>query len=179
MYLKALHVIFVVTWFAGLFYIVRLLVYQAEAQEQQSVDVQRILIPQYRLMAYRLWYIITWPSAVLTLVFALALLHLNPGLLYADYFQVKLGFVTLLYVYQFKLHSYVKQGQTGELKPSSSFFRLFNEVPTLVLIAVVFLIIVRDALNWMYGVAGIMGVAVLLTLGFKGYKKLREKRQNL
>ena len=67
--IKALHLIFVITWFAGLFYIVRLFVYHAEAKQKEDVE-QRILVKQYQLMQFRLWYIITWPSAILASFFA-------------------------------------------------------------------------------------------------------------
>lgn len=68
-YLKSLHLIFVITWFAGLFYIVRLFVYQIEADAKPSPE-REILQKQYKIMTYRLWYIITWPSAVLASIFA-------------------------------------------------------------------------------------------------------------
>ena len=68
-YIKALHIIFVVTWFAGLFYIVRLFIYFVEA-DKEGGDVKAILQKQYKLMSKRLWYGITWPSAILTAVFA-------------------------------------------------------------------------------------------------------------
>jgi len=102
-YIKALHLIFVVTWFAGLFYIPRLFIYHIEAS-QKPIEEARILIPQLKLMSSRLWYIITWPSAVLTLIFATWLLVLNPGLLTQQWMLIKLGFVGLLFVYHFKTH---------------------------------------------------------------------------
>ena len=74
-YLKSLHLIFVITWFAGLFYIVRLFVYQIEAAAKPSPE-KEILQKQFRIMSYRLWYIITWPSAVLASIFAFSLLSL-------------------------------------------------------------------------------------------------------
>jgi len=175
LYVKSLHLIFVITWFAGLFYIVRLLVYHAEALEQKTPEEQAILIPQYQLMEYRLWYIITWPSAILASLFAFWLLYLNSGLLQLGFFQIKLGFVALLYIYQLYCQRYINQALKGALLPTSSFFRLWNEGATIILIAVVFLIIVRDAIYWMYGVLGIMGLAVVLTVAIKAYKKIRER----
>ena len=76
-YIKSLHLIFVITWFAGLFYIVRLFVYQIEATKKPSPD-KEIIGEQLKLMANRLWYIITWPSAILTLIFAGLLLYIRP-----------------------------------------------------------------------------------------------------
>ena len=85
-YLKSLHLIFVVTWFAGLFYIVRLFVYQIEANEKPSPE-KEILLQQYKIMTYRLWYIITWPSASLATLFAIWLLVLMPDELSIDKFD--------------------------------------------------------------------------------------------
>lgn len=174
-YIKSLHLIFVITWFAGLFYIVRLFVYQIEANDKPSPE-KEILQKQYKIMTYRLWYIITWPSAVLASLFAFVLLHFNSGLLKADYFQVKLVFVFLLYVYHIKCHQIYKQLQNNLVNYSSNFMRLWNEGATIILFAVVFLIIVKDAINWIYGVVGILLFSVLIMLGFKFYKRLREKK---
>ena len=176
-YIKSLHLIFVVTWFAGLFYIVRLFVYHAEAKQKPQPE-QDILIKQYQLMQYRLWYIITWPSAILASIFAFWMLYYNYGLIYADYFQVKLFFVFLLYLYHLKCHQIFKQLQNNEVKHSSSFFRIWNEGATIILFAVVFLIIVKNAINWIFGVVGIIIFSILLMLGYKLYKKIREKNNS-
>lgn len=173
-YIKALHLIFVITWFAGLFYIVRLFIYQIEASHKPSPD-KEILGEQLKLMANRLWYIITWPSAILTLIFAGTLLYLNSGLLYLPWMQVKLGFIVLLYLYHFKCHQIYKQLQTGVVKHSSSYMRLFNEGATIILFSVVFLVIVRHEVNWIFGVVGIISLSVILMLLFKIYKRFREK----
>ena len=77
-YIKSLHLIFVITWFAGLFYIVRLFVYHIEANEKPSPE-KEILIKQYKLMSYRLWYIITWPSAILASLFAFLMIFGTVG----------------------------------------------------------------------------------------------------
>mgnify|MGYP006206132389 CR=1 FL=1 len=173
-YLKSLHLIFVITWFAGLFYIVRLFVYQIEANEMPSPE-KEILQKQYKIMTYRLWYIITWPSAVLATIFALSLLHLNPAFLEMPWMQVKLGFVVLLYLYHWKCHQFFNQLQKNEVNNSSNFFRLWNEGATLILFAVVFLVILKSAINWIYGVIGIFVFSVFIMLGFKFYKKIRER----
>lgn len=173
-YLLALHIIFVVTWFAGLFYIVRLFVYQAEAT-QKSKEEQRILIPQYQLMSYRLWYIITWPSAFLASVFGFYLLYLRSYWLTQDWMWVKLVFVGLLYAYHFKCHLIFKTLQENKMPYSSNFFRIFNEGATLILFAVVFLVVLKNALNWIWGVVGIVLFSVIIMLGYHLYKRIREK----
>lgn len=175
-YIKSLHLIFVITWFAGLFYIVRLFVYQIEANDKPSPE-KEILQKQYKIMTYRLWYIITWPSAVLATIFALLLLHLNPGFLEMPWMQVKLGFVVLLFMYHFKCHKIYTELQNNIVKHTSNFMRLWNEGATIILFAVVFLVILKNAINWIFGVVGIMVVSISVLLGYKLYKKIREKRE--
>ena len=173
-YIKALHVIFVITWFAGLFYIPRLFVYQIEAFHKPSPD-KEILGYQLKLMAKRLWYIITWPSAILATVFAILLLIIKYSLIYSEWMQVKLGFVVLLIIYHLLTHHYFKQLQNGVVTKSSSFMRIWNEGATLVLFAVIFLVFLKDAINWIFGVLGIIVLGVLLMLGIRLYKKIRDK----
>jgi putative membrane protein len=174
-YIKSLHLIFVITWFAGLFYIVRLFVYQIEANDKPSPE-KEILQKQYKIMTYRLWYIITWPSAVLATIFALLLLHLNPGFIEMPWMQVKLGFVVLLFIYHFKCHKIYTELQNDCIKYTSNFMRLWNEGATIILFAVVFLVILKNAINWIYGVVGIVLFSVIIMLGFKFYKRIREKQ---
>jgi putative membrane protein len=173
-YIKALHLIFIVTWFAGLFYIPRLFVYQIEAFHKASPE-KEILGEQLKLMAKRLWTIIAWPSAILATFFAVWLLILNPGLLYAPWMQVKLGFVVLLFLYHLKTHQYYKQLQNNDVRKTSNFMRLWNEGATFILFAVVFLVILKSAISWVFGVVGIFVLGALLMLGFKIYKNIRRK----
>ncbi len=172
-YIKSLHLIFVITWFAGLFYIVRLFVYQIEATQKPSPD-KEIIGAQLKIMASRLWKIITWPSMILALIFGIWLLILEPAWLSQSWMHVKLAFVILLIIYQFKCNQIFNQLQKGVVKYSSNYMRLFNEVPTLILFSVVFLVILKNAVNWIYGTIGILVFAILLMIGFKIYKRIRE-----
>ncbi|MDA7803162.1 CopD family protein [Crocinitomix sp.] len=169
----SLHLIFIVTWFAGLFYIVRLFVYHAEAEKKDAPE-KGILIAQYRLMSKRLWYGITWPSFIATLLLGPSLLYLNSGLLYLNYMQIKLIFVAFLIAYQFVCHSHFKKLQDGTAEKSSNYYRIMNEVPTLFLVAIVFLIIMQNEVNWIYGTIGFFALGILLMLAIKIYKKLRK-----
>ena len=173
-YIKSLHLIFVITWFAGLFYIVRLFVYQIEANDKPSPE-REILKNQYKIMTYRLWYIITWPSAVLSIIFATWLLILMPAWLQMPWMHVKLGFVALLIAYQIKCQFIYNDLQKDVFKYSSNFMRLWNEGATIILFAVVFLVVLKNAFNWIYGVLGIFLFSILIMLGFKFYKKIRER----
>ena len=173
-YIKSLHLIFVITWFAGLFYIPRLFVYQIEASQKSEPD-KTILSDQLKMMTKRLWYIITWPSAILASIFAFWLLVLMPSFIEQDWMLVKLGFVVLLYAYHIKCHFIFNELQNDIIKWTSGGMRLWNEGSTLILFAVIFLVIVRDAVNWIYGVLGIFLLAAILMLGFKLYQRIRLK----
>jgi len=176
-YIKALHLIFVVTWFAGLFYIPRLFIYHIEATEKPSPD-KEILSNQLKLMTKRLWNIITWPSAILSTIFAIWLMILQPIWLQEPWMHVKLGFVVLLFLYHLKSHQIFKQLQRDEVKYTSKFMRIWNEGATLILFAVVFLVIVKSAFNWIFGVIGIIVLGILLMLGIRLYRRIQEKNPN-
>ncbi len=173
-YIKALHLIFVITWFAGLFYIPRLFVYHIEANSKPSPE-KEILTEQLKLMTKRLWFIITWPSAILTTIFAAWLLILMPNLLKEDWMLIKLAFVVLLILYQFKTHQIFNQLQRDEVRYTSNFMRIWNEGSTIVLFSVVFLAILKNGIDWIFGLIGLFSLVLLLILGIKLYKRIREK----
>lgn len=175
LYLKALHIISVVTWFAGLFYIVRLFIYYAEADNKPRAS-REVLQTQYKVMARRLWYIITWPSAVLVLGFALGLLWLQPLWLEQRWMHLKLGFVLLLLLYHYHCHQLFLKMQRGasSLKPSQ--LRIWNEVATLLLFALVFLAVLKNALRWIWGMIGLILLGAALMLGIALYKKFRSQK---
>lgn len=173
--LKALHIVFVVTWFAGLFYLFRLFIYHREALDRPATE-RDVLVAQFRIMERRLWAAITLPSGILATGFGLALIGLNPAWLQMPFMWVKLAFVALLWVYMVHGARILKQCQDGEPRDSSMRLRFLNEVPTVILIAVVFLIVLRDAVGWIWGVAGILGLALLLTFAIKRYQKARGKK---
>lgn len=173
-YIKSLHLIFVITWFAGLFYIVRLFVYQIEAFAKPTPE-KEIIGDQLKLMARRLWYIITWPSMILATAFAIWLVALRPFFLTDAWMQVKLGFVVLLIIYHIKCHMIFRELQKDKVKYSSNFMRIFNEGATIILFAVVFLVILKNAINWIYGTVGIILFSILLMLAIRLYKRIREK----
>lgn len=175
LYIKALHIIFVVTWFAGLFYIVRLFIYHAEA-EQKEEPAKQILQQQYKLMSKRLWYMITWPSAILASFFAFWMLYLQPDYLLMGWMHVKLSFVFALYFYHGACHKIFSQLQKDIVNYSAFKLRLWNEVATILLFAIVFLVVLKNAINWIWGVVGIILFGVLLMLSIKLYKNIRAKK---
>ncbi len=176
-YIKALHLIFIVTWFAGLFYIPRLFIYHIEATKKPSPD-KEILSNQLKLMTKRLWNIITWPSAILSTIFAIWLLILQPIWLTEPWMHVKLVFVVLLFLYHLKSHQIFKQLQRDEVNYTSKFMRIWNEGATLILFAVVFLVILKSAINWIFGVIGIIVLGILLMLGIRLYRNIQKKNPN-
>ena len=174
LYTKAFHLIFIVTWFAGLFYIVRLFIYHTEAQEKEELE-KTILSDQFVIMEKRLWYGITWPSAILVLISAVLMLYHSPSYLTQPFMQVKLTFVLGLYLYHLYIHKIFKELQSGSFKMSSNKLRIFNEIATIFLVAIVFIIILRDQISWIWGLLGIFTFAFLLWGAISLYKKSRNK----
>lgn len=174
LYLKSLHIIFVVTWFAGLFYMVRLFIYHTEALQKAEPE-RSILASQLAMMSKKLWYIITWPSAILTLIFGTSLLISQPAWLQMSFMHVKLTFVLLLFVYQIWSHRIFLKLQQNIIVYSSIRLRIFNEIATLFLVAIVFLIVLKNQVSWLWGVVGFVLLGVILMIAVKIYKKIREK----
>lgn len=178
LYLKALHIIFIVTWFAGLFYMPRLLIYNTEA-EQKTEPARGILQGQFSIMMKRLWFGITWPSAILTLILGLTVLWKggwgqNFGL--HTWLHIKLLFVILLYVYHFSLHVLLKQQLQHIFKYSSQQLRIWNEVATIFLVAIVMLVVVKQNLSALWGILGLVLFVILLMSAIKIYKLVRTKK---
>jgi len=170
---KSLHIIFMVAWYAGLFYIVRLMIYEREAQERPAQEAD-VLIPQMRLMQRRLWHIIIFPGMALTVIFGTWMLILNPILLKAGFMHVKLALVAGLLIYQFVTYSWFRKAGSAPLTKSSSFLRIWNEVATLFLFAIVFTVVMKNGMSWLYGVGGLLALAILLMAGIRIYKATRK-----
>lgn len=172
-YIKALHIVFIVTWFAGMFYIVRLFVYNTEAGEKSEPE-KSILRNQFTIMIKRLWFGITWPSAILTLIFGpwmWIMLGVLPGWL-----LIKLFFVAGLYAYHFTLHAIYKQQMKGKFKYTSQQLRIWNEVATIFLMAIVMLAVVKQNMSVVWGLAGLILFVIVLMSAIKIYKILRNRK---
>ena len=180
-YALALHIIFIVTWFAGLFYIVRLFIYHTEA-EQKVEPEKSILQNQYKLMERRLWNGITWPSMILTLILGpcVVFMHTFPWetYLFQAYFILKLCFVAALVLYHLQCHVMFKQLQNNIVKHSSFKLRLWNEVATVLLFAIVFLIVLKSNAGFVWGMLGLIIFSATLMLAIQIYKKSRDKSSN-
>lgn len=138
-WLKALHVIFMVTWFAGLFYLPRLFVYHAQQENKAS-------FPLFEVMEKRLFTIMSI-GALLTLVFGMAAMFTNPEFyMSAKWMHWKLGLVTLLCFYHCWCWRHIQRLKMGTNTHTHKWFRYFNEAPTLALFGIVILVLVRPVL---------------------------------
>ena len=174
LYIKAFHIIFIVTWFAGLFYLPRLLIYNREAIDLPAA-ARQILRDQYDLMIKRLWYIITWPSAILTLLLGSSTWYLYGS--FPSWLKVKLFFVALLYCYHFSLHLMVRQQLRGEFRQTSQFLRVWNEVSTILLVAIVLLVEVKQNISLVWGLSSLIGLMAVLMVAIKLYQYARQKKK--
>lgn len=162
-----------VSWFAGLFYIVRLFIYHTEAQNKTELE-RTILSTQFIEMEKKLWWIITTPAMVLTLVFGFWMLFANSALLKLPWMHLKLSFVALLLVYHFVCQKILFDMKKGIFNWKSNGLRIWNEVATLALVAIVFLVEMQGSFNWIKGTIGFFAVAVALMVAIKIYKRIRK-----
>jgi putative membrane protein len=155
-----------------MFYIVRLFIYNTEAAEKTGTE-REVLLAQFRIMIRRLWLGITWPSAILTLIFGPWIWIMMGNT--PDWLVIKLIFVVLLYLYHFSLHFLYREQQKGIFRFSSQKLRIWNEMATLLLFAIVLLASVKQSMSWIFGLLGIISLAIILMIAIRIYKKLRTK----
>lgn len=169
---KAFHIIGVVVWFAGLFYLVRLFIYHVEADAEPE-PAATILKNQYELMEKRLYRIITTPGMIVTVAMAIGLLVVSPEWLKQGWMHAKLGFVVLLLAYHHYCGRLMKQLWRGECRWSSQQLRALNEAPTLLLVVIVMLVIFKnnlptDATTWL-----LAGLTLLMAASIQLYARKR------
>jgi putative membrane protein len=137
LWIKSFHLIALVAWFAGLFYLPRLFFYHCDANDRVSIE-------RFKIMERRLYYAITWPAAVFTTLFGTALLLLNWSYYLASgWMHAKLGLVMLLWCYHLTCGHYVARFSQNNQVKNAVFFRFFNEIPTILLITIVILVVVK------------------------------------
>ena len=159
--IKALHLIFVICWFAGLFYVGRIFIYFKEAEKKPQKE-KLILQSQFLVMGKRLMYIILWPSVLLTSVFGWAMIIKNPTLLELDWMKVKTGFgipIALICNYMSVL---IKPNENGKIIVSEFKLRLFSEAATLFLISIVFIATLKNNISWIYATLYFFIISVVL-----------------
>jgi putative membrane protein len=178
LWFKALHIIGVVVWFAGLFYLVRLFVYHAEAA-QQPEPAQSILKQQYQLMELRLYRLITTPGMYVTVAMAIAMLVTEPSLLHNVWLHIKLVLVAMLLVYHFYCGRLMRQLANDQCSLSGQQFRILNEVPTLLLFAIVVLAVFKTVFPLNTLVLALLGLTVVMGVTIQLYAKKRRQAQEL
>jgi len=175
---KALHIIGFISWFAGLFYIPRLFIYHAEAGARP--DAERVILQrQLELMQVRLWRIITVPAAIVTFIggssMVVQLLMAQPGL--PGWLYWKFGWLTGLVVYHLMCRRILDQQAEGSCTWTSSQLRVFNEVATVMMVAIVCLAVFKSNMSAIYGALGLLLLGLLLSLGIRVYRRLRERHE--
>jgi len=176
LYIKSLHIIFVVTWFAGLFYMVRLLIYHTESNSKSEPD-RSILLKEYQKNERPLWFGITWPSAIFTFAFGIWLMILLEAWS-QPWMILKFSIVIGLFIYHLTVGHLYKQLKNGIFKYSSMQLRIWNEVATLFLVSIVFIVVLKNTLNWIWGLIGVIIFSLILMMAIKKYKTYRQKKQN-
>ena len=174
LYFKSLHLIFMVCWFAGLFYVVRLFIYHKEAQTKEK-SIKEILQPQYTLMSKRLLSIITWPSAFLTTFFGVSMLIENPSYLQQNWMHIKLSFILLLWLYTYSCQILLNQMKNSQIRTTEIKLRIWNEVATLIMFAIIFMAVLKNSISWIYATFSLVGLAVFLMISIKLYKRYKTK----
>lgn len=152
----------------------RLFIYAREANDKPEPE-KSILIHQFKIMQRKLWYIIAWPACIITLILGTTLLIQASGFLSQGWMHIKLAFVLLLIAYHFSLHYIFKQQQQNNFSFTSTQLRIWNEVATIFLFAIVFLVVVKTNLSFLTGIIGLVTLVILLMLGIKLYKLLRKE----
>lgn len=176
LYLKALHIVFVVSWFAALFYIVRLFIYTTEAQSKDE-PAKEILTVQLLQMQRKLWNIIGWPAMIGTTVFGLWMIYSIPALLGYPWMMLKLAAVVGLITYHLYCNRILRQQQKRIFRISSFRLRLFNELATVFLVAIVFLVVVKSSSGLLWGLVGLCLFAASLMLAVKIYRSSGKKQE--
>ncbi|UBM58898.1 protoporphyrinogen oxidase HemJ [Marinilongibacter aquaticus] len=175
LYFKAFHIVGFVSWFAGLFYLVRIFVYHAEAEDREE-PIKSELKKQFSLMSERVYKIIMNPAMMITWTCGLSMLAINPAILDQNWIRVKLLLLVLLTAYHLYCKGIVKKQLAG-ISPFNSYqFRLLNELPTLFLVAIVLLAVIKDVLNFAYLFLGVLVFGFILFSIVKAYKRHREKK---
>ncbi len=176
LHVKALHIIFVVSWFAGLFYLPRIFVYHTEAQSRPDPD-KRILSESYIKSARLLLNAIMVPAMCMTLLSGAVMLYLTPDWLTQGWMQLKLGFVAGLLLYHFYCTKLATELRSGIFRHTSLQLRLWNEVATVFLFSIVFLVVLKNSVDWLWGVAGLLIFSISIMTAVRIVKKIRDRNR--
>jgi protoporphyrinogen IX oxidase len=176
LWFKSFHIVGMVAWFGGLFYLVRIFIYHVEAN-QQSEPLQSQLKQQYHLMEKRAYGIIGTPAMVITVSMAIAMLIIQPDLLKQGWLHIKLGFVALLIAYHFYCGRLIRQLAEDRCGWGSQQLRALNEAPTILLVIIVLLVVFKDSLPLDITTVAILGMIVAFGAAIQLYAKKRRLNQ--
>lgn len=176
LHVKALHIIFVVSWFAGLFYLPRIFVYLTEAQDRVEVE-KRVLTEAYVKSSKLLLNAIMMPAMCLTLLTGATMLYLTPEWLSQPWMHIKLCFVAGVVAYHLYCIKLAGEHRVGKFRHTSIQLRLWNEVATVLLFAIVFLVVLKSAVDWVWGVVGLLIFSIVIMTAVKLVKKRRESKK--
>jgi protoporphyrinogen IX oxidase len=171
---KAFHIIGIVVWFAGLFYLVRLFIYHVEAN-QEPEPAKTILKNQYQIMEKRLYNIITTPGMLVTVAMAIGLLSTEPEVLKQGWLHIKLLFVAILLAYHHYCGRLIKQLAADECRWSGQQLRALNEAPTVMLLVIVLLAVFKNNLPTDITVWGVFGLIIVMAATIQLYAKKRRR----
>lgn len=176
-HIKAVHIIFVTSWFAGLFYLPRLFVYHTEANEKPDLE-RSIIQEQFKKMEKILFNAIMVPAMWLTVVSGITLVYLIWWDSFAAYgwLHLKLGFVIGLIIYHFYCRKLILELRQNKFRLSGFQLRLFNEIATIFLFAIVFLVVLQNSVDWIWGIVGLLTFAIVIMLAVRIVKRIREKK---
>lgn len=176
-HIKAIHIIFVTSWFAGLFYLPRLFVYHVEANNKPEIE-RKILQEEYKRMQKILFNAIMIPAMWLTILSGITMVYLVwwESFEVHKWLQLKLGFVIGLIVYHFFCRKLILELRQDKYRFTGFQLRLFNEIATIFLFAIVFLVVLKNAVDWIWGIVGLLIFAVVIMSAVRIVKTIREKK---
>jgi putative membrane protein len=171
---KAMHLIGMVSWMAGLFYLVRLMVYHAEASGLPEPQ-KDILSGQYNLMEWKVYKIILKPAVIITWSFGTMMLTIQPAWLQQNWMLGKLVFVLLLTAYTHYCQTHIRRLESQTSDFNHVYYRVMNEVPTIILVSAVFLAVFRDRINWWYLLGGVGAFSALILFAVRRVARKQKK----
>ncbi len=170
---KALHIIGFVAWFGGMFYLVRIFVYHAEAAKKENPE-RDILVNQFTIMEDRVYKIIMNPAMMITFTFGITMLVLQPAYLKMGWMHMKLTLLILLLAYHIYCKKTIKNLKAGQVTLSSFQFRMMNEIPTIFLLGIVLLAVLKNSVSPLIIGGSMLGFAIFIYIMAKVYQKKRE-----
>jgi len=177
LWFKSLHIIGVIVWFSGLFYLVRLFIYHEESKNMDN-ELKIAFNKQYTLMEKRLANIITTPGMILALSMAICMVIMQPSWLSEKWLQIKISFVLGLVIYHSYCYKIMYSLQNGTSTISAKNLRLLNELPTLLLFIIVLLVIFKNNFPTSVATWSVVGLIIFMLASIQLYAKIRKKNEN-